>query len=350
MFGKKRWMTVILAWMLALVWACPAFADGTISSVSVKITSDIEAGNDYGEVNVTTSNSKYYVEDYYITNQPDGEWKRGNKPKVKITLGAEDGYSFKSSFSKSNITLSGTEATVSSVSRSKSTLVINVTLSAIDEGDGGYDLEVYDLQWDESTGEGYWEENGDAKRYEVKIYRGSSLQNSSTLTTDNTYYDFSEYLTRSGTYTFRVRGVYSSSYKGKWQESESFYVDSSTARDFREASGSSSDTSSDSNSGGPSGGSGNTGGPGQDGTGAWLKDSVGWWYCNADRSYTVNNWQYINNKWYYFNERGYMVTGWVHWKNVYYYCGPDGDMWVSRWTPDGYYVDGNGVWVQNMRR
>ena len=33
--------------------------------------------------------------------------------------------------------------------------------------------------------------------------------------------------------------------------------------------------------------------------GAWLRDSVGWWYCNADKSYTVNNWQYIDDRWYF---------------------------------------------------
>ena len=45
-----------------------------------------------------------------------------------------------------------------------------------------------------------------------------------------------------------------------------------------------------------------------------------------------------------------MVTGWVLWKNAYYYCGPDGAMLTNTWTPDGYYVDGNGIWVQNSPR
>jgi len=33
-------------------------------------------------------------------------------------------------------------------------------------------------------------------------------------------------------------------------------------------------------------------------TGAWLKDNVGWWYINADRTYTTNNWQQIGGNWY----------------------------------------------------
>ena len=59
--------------------------------------------------------------------------------------------------------------------------------------------------------------------------------------------------------------------------------------------------------------------------GAWLKNDVGWWYCNADRSYPVNQWQYINNYWYFFNASGYMVTGWVQWNNVWYYCCDSGE-------------------------
>ena len=90
------------------------------------------------------------------------------------------------------------------------------------------------------------------------------------------------------------------------------------------------------------------GGPGDTNTsqGAWLKNDTGWWYCNADRSYPVNQWQYINNYWYFFNASGYMVTGWVQWNNVWYYCCDSGEMLTNTRTPDGYYVDGNGAWIQ----
>lgn len=370
MFGKRRWAAAVLMLMLVICSAFPAFAaTRPINSVSLRITSDIQAGSSGGNVEVSAGDSRYYVEDCYITNEPSRNWNNGTKPKVRITLGVSDeSYYFKSGFSKSNITISGEDATISSVSRSNSQkLVINVTLAAVDKGSGEYNLEVDDLQWDEGQGHGYWAESEDAKRYEVKVYRGSSLLNTSTLTTTNPTYDFSSYITKSGTYTFRVRAVYNSSYKGEWKESSEWYVDSELAREFRNSnqSGTTSSSTGPSNSSGTgsSGGpgmsgnssgintSGNSGGPGvTNNSGAWLLDNVGWWYCNADRSYTVNNWQYINNKWYYFNEHGYMVTGWVLWKNLYYYCGPNGDMLTNTWTPDGYYVDGNGVWVESMRR
>ncbi|MCI9148734.1 MAG: hypothetical protein HFG73_10855 [Hungatella sp.] len=332
MFGKKQ-CAIIMALILAVGTAFPAFAASPISSVSLKITSDIEPDSDYGDVTVTVSNSRYYVDEAYVTNAPSGEWRRGTKPRVKITLGTdESSYYFKSGFSKSNVSLSGTEATVTSVSRSSSTqLVINVTLGALTGNNGEYDLGVYDLEWDENSGQAYWEGGGDAKRYELKVYRAGTLLNSSTISTNSSNYNFASYITRSGTYSFKVRAVYNGSYKGDWVDSGEWYVDSETARGIKNTA--------------------STGGPSNSNTaGAWLRDNVGWWYCNADRSYTVNNWQYINNKWYFFDSRGYMVTGWVLWKNVYYYCGPDGDMWTNAWTPDGYYVDGNGVWVQGYRR
>ena len=51
--------------------------------------------------------------------------------------------------------------------------------------------------------------------------------------------------------------------------------------------------------------------------------------------------------WYYCGNTGAMATNaWVYSGGKYYYCGPDGAMWTSRRTPDGYYVDSNGEWIQ----
>lgn len=74
----------------------------------------------------------------------------------------------------------------------------------------------------------------------------------------------------------------------------------------------------------------------------------------------------INGRWYFFNANGYMLTGWVQWKGAWYFLNADGGMatgWVQSkglWyymsgsgsmlsntrTPDGYYVNGDGVWVR----
>lgn len=77
----------------------------------------------------------------------------------------------------------------------------------------------------------------------------------------------------------------------------------------------------------------------------WCQDGAGWWYQRDDQSYPKSEWmQDGNGKWYYFDENGYMKTGWITDNGKSYYLGQDGAMLVNAVTPDGYYVDGSGVW------
>jgi len=314
----------ITAAILSVIPFTALAATGTqISSVSLYISSEIEAGESDSDVTVTSSSSKFSIDDVEVTNKPDEEWKDGNKPKLKVTLEAEDDYYFASGFSKSSVSLSGSDGTVSSVSRSSS------ELDALEDDESDHELAVSNLEWDESNGTGYWDESEDANKYEVRLYRGSNAV-TSVLTTTYTSYDFSSYMTNSGTYSFKVRGVYNSSNKGSWEESDGWYVSADEAEEI----------SSKSSSGVSGPGSGT-------GTGAWQKDSTGWWYCNADKSYTVSNWQYIDDCWYYFNGSGYMVTGWINWNSTWYYCGESGAMLINTTTPDGYEVGSDGAWTQS---
>ncbi len=330
---KKRRILVLCVLSAILTGAVQLTASAStetkITSVSLQIDSDITAGDSDSDVEVTSSSSRYDVDDVEVTNEPDDEWEEDDKPRLKITLTAEDGYYFASgSVTKSDVSLSGDDGTVTSVSRSDSdTLLVYVTLDAL-EDDGDYELEVYGLEWDESDATAYWDDSEDANYYEVRLYRGSSTV-TSVLTTYGTSYDFSSYFTQSGTYSFRVRAVYNSSNKGSWEESDDWYVTSSEASEIY------------------AGSSSYGAGPGTSDSsgGAWLKDDVGWWYCNADKSYTVNNWQFINGFWYYFDERGYMKTGWILWNGSWYYCTESGEMLTNTVTPDGYYVGSDGAWI-----
>lgn len=78
-------------------------------------------------------------------------------------------------------------------------------------------------------------------------------------------------------------------------------------------------------------------------------------------------WQKVNGKWYYFNSVGAMQTGWLLKEGKYYFLNADGDMatgWVNSlgcwyyldsstgvmqtntYTPDGRYVNAEGVLIQ----
>ena len=79
----------------------------------------------------------------------------------------------------------------------------------------------------------------------------------------------------------------------------------------------------------------------------WKRNDRGWWYEEANGAYPTNQWKLINNKWYYFDNIGYMAENrWVG----NYFVGSDGAMLVSTSTPDGYYVDATGKWVEGIKK
>ncbi|MBQ2401895.1 MAG: hypothetical protein II311_07775, partial [Lachnospiraceae bacterium] len=278
----KRLYTVLTAMALTAMASFPAMAaTETIEDVSLTIDSEVYAEYDDSYVDVEADTEGCYIDsdDVVFTNEPSSGWDEDDTPKIKIVVQADDGYRFKSSkWDNDDIDIDG-DGEVTSVTRNSSTkLTIKVTLPAVEYSDDYYDddddLEIWDLEWDDD-GTAYWEENDYAKRYEVKLYRDGALVKDATKVSDEDY-DFSDYFTKKGTYVFKVRGVRSSSEKGRWYESEEWYVSASEAKEIRGesgSSGSSSTGSSSSNSGGSSTG------PGAGSTaGAWLKDNVGWWW------------------------------------------------------------------------
>ena len=79
----------------------------------------------------------------------------------------------------------------------------------------------------------------------------------------------------------------------------------------------------------------------------WTKVRNTWYYFNDYGAAVVKIWLKSGGKWYYMQEDGTMATNkWIKWYNKWYYVGKDGAMYANRKTPDGYYVNSNGVWVQ----
>lgn len=69
--------------------------------------------------------------------------------------------------------------------------------------------------------------------------------------------------------------------------------------------------------------------PEDDSTSGWRQDASGWWYRYADGTYPASKWENIDDQWYYFDGKGYMT--------------------VNTWTPDGYYVGTDGVWIKDYQ-
>ena len=79
----------------------------------------------------------------------------------------------------------------------------------------------------------------------------------------------------------------------------------------------------------------------------WIQDNNGWKYF-VNGAYTApNTWHQIsdsNNKlqWYYFDENSYMAHDkWIG----DYYVGSTGEMLKDCVTPDGYFLDATGKWI-----
>ena len=79
----------------------------------------------------------------------------------------------------------------------------------------------------------------------------------------------------------------------------------------------------------------------------WKQASGNWYYFNDYGAAVVKIWLKSGNKWYFMQADGTMATNkWIQWYNKWYYVGSDGAMYANRYTPDGYWVNGSGVWMK----
>lgn len=129
--------------------------------------------------------------------------------------------------------------------------------------------------------------------------------------------------------------------------------------------------------------------------GNWLSDNNGTYFLYEDQTYPCDSWLQFEENWYYFLSDGYMATGWLNLGNSWYYLNEtdhsgelltgwyqdqetekwyyldrdtgemltgwlmdetngnryylseDGSLLTAAFTPDGHYVDENGVYIEN---
>ena len=263
---------------------------------------------------VYTNNDKYEVSDLDWITSDTKEMKVGSEPKMKVTLRAtnSDEYAFKGGYQSSNISIKG--GTYVSASRSGSdTLYVTFTFKPIK---GSYDSPE-DAYWRESGyGNATWSSvDNSSGTYDVYLYRGSNIVKK-VEKLKATSYNFYPYMTKAGTYSFKVRTVANTESEQKygknsdWTESDEVYLPQEKVSD----------------------GSGQDNGTPVSGQVGWIKNGNSWYYRYPDGTYHKNNWAKINNKWYLFDSNGAMVTGWQQRNNVWYLLNSDGTMttgWVA---------------------
>lgn len=298
-----------------------------IGTVSLDIVSSIEVGDVGSDVEVTTDSDECYVANVDVINENNDEWGHKDKPKVEISLEAERDFYFKSGFNKKKFSITGSKGTITSVRRKSAEEVrVVVTLNALKATDSDYELGIDEAEWNQLNGAAGWSDAEDAKTYELRLYRDGKFV-TTVQPGKQTSCDLARYIKTAGTYTFEVRGIYNSSRKGEWQESDSFDVSAELAAELSEGAAYK-----------PSGS-----GPA---AGTWKNDAIGWWYSNSDGTYVTNNWQQIDGYWYFFDENGYRKTGWIFWNHHWYYLCDNGAMLSNAVTPDGKMVGADGALIQ----
>ena len=342
-FFKRAGAALLGLAFLSAAMSLTAMADSKekVGKIYLTIDSNIRSGSSGGSVEITpTSNNTdaYYIDSWEILNEDDDSWERNDPPEVEVVLGVADDeeYYFSSSSSSGfKLTLGSSlkdyfdEIKFVGAKREddNATLILTFRLVFDEDADISSSSAPSGLAWNDThNGVGYWDDVSSAKYYQTQLMKDGSAVGS-ILDIHQNSYDFSSQITQPGSYQFKLRSVKSSnSSKSGWTTSRSWSV---TAEDIARLGGSSSVAS------------------GADGSWQQMADGGRWWWRNVDGTFPAASWKNINGQWYYFDEAGYMMTGWVTIGGISYYLdGNSGAMLSNQQTPDGYWVNESGAWVQ----
>ena len=90
--------------------------------------------------------------------------------------------------------------------------------------------------------------------------------------------------------------------------------------------------------------------PVEDPTIITVSDPIQITYERLDGTSEQTGWQKIGGYWYYYAEDGELRYGWQYIDGAWYYLSNKGVCLLNTYTPDGYYVDSNGVWDGNPKK
>lgn len=358
--GKLWSILLIIGVMISAVpFVSLASPTASISSVSIRVGTDCGAG-DYLPIRPTAVNdstddqngtyaasnsTKYTVDDvdWVSSSITDRALAVGDEPRMIVTLrssgymSGDREYIFRGGYSSSNVSIKGGSFVSARVRDGGDTLEVTVKLRGIK---GSFPIPTIADWTNNGFGQARWgyEDSEDRKGasgfYEVFLIRGSSIV---TKLEDyqGTSYNFYPYMTREGTYSYKVRAVagtdsqrkYGS--KSDWAQSDEIYVDKQHVSD----------------------GNGQNGQPGvNNGQVGWIQQNGTWYFRYPDGTYQRDSWAKIDNKWYLFDSNARMLTGWQNRNGRYYYLDPSGAMQTG-WFQDGgkwYFLNPNPTDQEGM--
>jgi len=285
---------------------------GTVLLCSLLSKPVYAANKTISTVNVYTTSDRFNIVDAEITSGRN-YINIGDEIKMKLTLEASGEYSFKGTYSSSNINVNGGKYLSSS--KKNGDLIVNIKLNPIK---GTYEAPE-DVEWkDNGIGNAKWDEpSATSGYYELILLRGSTQVTRVENYKGNSY-SFQNDMTQKGTYKFKIRTVAKGDNdygrNSEWITSDEFYLDESNV------------SKNNSNS---------TNQPGYNV--GWNKSGDTWYFRFPDGSLKTSGWEYISDKWYLFDDAGRMLTGWQKVDGEYYYMNEYGHMTMG-------WQQSNGKW------
>lgn len=340
----KSFVISISVLVIMLFLSTNTYADTkTITGVNLHVNQDISPGDDLDDINVgignindkginvyANSDNKYTITEVELVKNSNKQVKIGDELRIKVRISPAytDGteYNFKSSYSKSNVSVQGADFV--SANKREGDLVVTLKLKPVK----GTLEAPYNVYWMSDLGRAAWDapKNGTGY-YDIVLKRGST-----EVTAIRAYHGTSvnlyPYMTVKGNYSFKVRSVAYTAEQKKYGTNSEYIASDDLEIAANEVSDGKGKLDNSSSGGGP-GSSGGQRNANNDKVG-WIKENNAWYYKYPDGNYKKNGWEYVNNKWYLFDNEGRMLTGWQKRNGSYYFLNhPDGDM-KTGWIKD----------------
>ena len=353
----KTQLALILTLLVCCLSVFPAAAasDSTkVNSVTVHVKSLVEAGDFFahdrivdgepedGQVGVWTDSEQYELAECKLLNNAYREIPMGEVIKLRIVLEVTDTekYSFKNEFTTKNVSISGSSASCTSVSRSAQKLTLTIELDPVK----GQYTEPDEVWWSETgtkPGLAKWEAPSKGSGYyEVQLKKsGTTIKELTAL--NATSYNFYPYMTTAGKYTVRVRTVPHTKEQKAYAKASAWVTSDPLTISSNEVSNGAGAEWDDILSVNADGSLSAVEGATNHQAG-WIENNGFWYYKFPDGHFRSNGWELISGVWYAFDEKGRMRTGWYEAPSGTYYLDTSGAM-ISGWLYDGnwYYLDAN---------